>query len=174
MGIIPGHRDGTDHCQFEGPLSNRHIDRSAPSYVMGSYLQRNASGFPPPGRRSHRHHHAARQGRCAIHAAAYAADEQLFEGVKNSICAGIDRDRRAIAPCNRALPVGDKQRTFVDALACTIGAVFPCHLALGFEIGAQRKCRWRSRAKAAWHQTPSAEIPYSSASCLRNSGRISV
>src|SRR4030081_1406563 len=64
---------------------------------------------------------------------------EFFEGVENSIGAGIDRDRRAIAPCNRALSVEHEQRTFADAFACTIGAVFPCDLALGLEIGEQGK-----------------------------------
>src|ERR1700687_285840 len=41
----------------------------------------------------------------------------------------------AIAPCNRALAVENEQRAVADTLARTIGAVFPCHLALGFEIG---------------------------------------
>src|ERR1700676_1155427 len=64
---------------------------------------------------------------------------EFFESIENSIGARIDRDRGAIAPRNRAMSVENEQGAFGDALAAAIGAVFPCDLALGFEIGQQRK-----------------------------------
>src|ERR1700704_4681722 len=64
---------------------------------------------------------------------------EFFEGVENSVGAGIDRDRRAIAPRNDPLSIEHKQRAFADPFIGTIGAVFPRHFALGFKIGEQRK-----------------------------------
>ena len=64
---------------------------------------------------------------------------QPFEGVEDAVGAGIDADRREIAPEDHAFAIDDEQRAFRHAFAFAVGAVAPRHRALGLEIGEQRE-----------------------------------
>src|SRR5262245_32769743 len=46
-----------------------------------------------------------------------------FEGIQDTVRAGIDRDRRAVAPEDHALVVEDEQRALAHAVAFAVGAV---------------------------------------------------
>jgi hypothetical protein len=64
-----------------------------------------------------------------------------FQGIEDSVGAGIDGDRRAIAPEDHAVSVHDEQGTFTNAFALAIGPIRLCGCALGVEVGEQREMK---------------------------------
>ena len=64
---------------------------------------------------------------------------QRLERVEDAVGAGIHADRREVAPADDAVAVDHEQRALGEAVLLAIHAVAPRHVALGLEVGEQRK-----------------------------------
>jgi hypothetical protein len=62
-----------------------------------------------------------------------------LEGGKNSVGAGIDVDRREVAPSDCSLGIDYKQRPFAHAFLPSIGAIGACGFSFGLEVREKRE-----------------------------------
>src|ERR1700732_1363939 len=99
-----------------------------------------------------------------------AGDEKsrrAVDAAADAARAGIDGDRRSIAPRDGARSIERKQRALADAVTRTIGLVFSCDLALGLEIGEQRKMHVAVAGKGRVAPHTPTEMPSSPRARLR-------
>lgn len=60
--------------------------------------------------------------------------DQVLESGKNSVCAGIDGNRRKKAPGNDAMAVDEKKSAFRNAFSASVSPVLHRHRTLGLKV----------------------------------------
>src|SRR5438093_7205998 len=88
---------------------------------------------------------------------------KILQRFEDSVGARIDGYRGDIAPGNGPVLIEDKERALGESVSVAERSVKLRHSAFRFEVSSSGKWSLRSRENAAWHQTPSTEIPRSSA-----------